>query len=63
MIWNWQHKDWYNFRYDQKNILDLEKRFINNIGVLLGASKYLSKSDKNNLVVMLVSDEALNILV
>ncbi|WP_341791560.1 Fic family protein [Rickettsia endosymbiont of Gonocerus acuteangulatus] len=60
MIWNWQHKDWSNFKYDQKNISDLEKRFINNSGVLLGAAKYLSKSDKDNLVVMLASDEALN---
>lgn len=60
MIWNWQHKDWPNFKYDQKNISDLEKRFINNSGVLLGATKHLSKSDKDNLVVMLASDEALN---
>ncbi|WP_342270293.1 Fic family protein [Rickettsia endosymbiont of Orchestes rusci] len=60
MIWNWQHKDWPNFKYDQKLIFELEKRFINNSGILLGSTKYLSESDQNNLIVMLASNEALN---
>ncbi|WP_231555721.1 DUF4172 domain-containing protein [Rickettsia hoogstraalii] len=60
MIWNWQHKDWPNFKYDQKHILDLEKNFVKNSGILLGAAKYLSEADQNNLIVMLASDEALN---
>ena len=25
MIWNWQHKDWPNFKYDQKHILGTVK--------------------------------------
>jgi|GEM_PF-5176044 len=29
-----------NFKYDQKRIVDLEKRFINNNGVLLGTTKH-----------------------
>lgn len=60
MIWNWQHKDWPNFKYNQKHILDLEKNFVKNSGILLGAAKYLSEADQNNLIVMLASDEALN---
>ncbi|CEO17566.1 hypothetical protein RMONA_06035 [Rickettsia monacensis] len=60
MIWNWQNKDWPNFEYDQKHILDLEKNFVKNSGILLGATKYLSEADQNNLIVMLASDEALN---
>ncbi len=43
-------------------ILDLEKNFVKNSGILLGATKYLSEADQNNLIVMLASDEALNIL-
>lgn len=60
MKWNWQQKDWSNFKYDQQRILDLEKCFINNSGIILGATKHLSSSDKNNLIVTLASDEALN---
>ncbi|AAY61760.1 hypothetical protein RFEPED_1544 [Rickettsia felis str. Pedreira] len=55
MIWNWQHKDWPNFKYNQKHILDLEKNFVKNSGILLGAAKYLSEADQNNLIVMLAS--------
>ncbi|HJD56257.1 MAG TPA: Fic family protein [Rickettsia endosymbiont of Pyrocoelia pectoralis] len=59
-MWNWQDKDWSNFKYDQKLIFDLEKRFISNNGILLGAFKHLSEVNNKNLIVTLASDEALN---
>ncbi|WP_341786754.1 DUF4172 domain-containing protein [Rickettsia endosymbiont of Cantharis rufa] len=33
---------------------------LKNSGILLGATKYLSETDQNNLIVMLVRNEALN---
>lgn len=59
MQWNWQHKDWPNFGYDSAAIQVLEARFLRQSGVAIGALKHISNDDKNELVVELISTEAL----
>lgn len=58
MIWNWQQKDWPDFKYDKTLLADLEKRFLYNSGVVLGAKQHLSAADKENLVIKISGDEA-----
>jgi Fic family protein len=59
MIWNWQQKDWPNFKYDKTLLTDFERRFLYNAGIVLGAEKHLSASDKKSLIVSIAGDEAL----
>ena len=58
MIWNWQQKDWPNFKYDRALLSNFEWQFLYNSGVVLGAEKHLSASDKKNLIVKIAGEEA-----
>ena len=60
MIWNWQQKDWPNFKYDRALLSNLEERFLYNSGIVLGAERHLSISDKKSLIVKIAGDEALS---
>lgn len=59
MKWNWQQKEWPNFRYDGKSLAALEERFLHRSGLLIGAFKHISEKEKTNLIVDLISEEAL----
>ncbi len=59
MKWNWQQKDWPNFRFDTKALKALEEQFLHRSGHLLGAYKHISDEEKNILTVDLICTEAL----
>ncbi|NET71457.1 MAG: Fic family protein [Sphaerospermopsis sp. SIO1G2] len=59
MIWNWQQKDWPNFRYDESAIAHLEKRFLQESGLLRGAFTHFNEEYKKRLTIELISVEAL----
>ena len=60
MVWNWQQKNWPVFEYITASITEGEKEFLHKTGIIFGASKHLSNPDQQNLLITLVSDEALN---
>ena len=59
MKWNWQQKDWPDFRYDAKALNSIEEQFLHRSGLLFGAYKHISDEEKANLTVDLISNEAL----
>ncbi len=59
MTWNWQRKDWGRFTYDTGAMEALERKFLQNSGVLFGAFKHLGDDEKTQLTIDLISDEAL----
>ena len=59
MLWNWQRKDWPEFRFDAASLVDLENRFLRESGTLLGAFKHLNGEERESITVQWISDEAL----
>lgn len=59
-IWNWQQKDWPHFRYESGQLDALEAEFLHQSGVFSGAIRHVQQEDKSQLIVELISDEALN---
>ncbi len=59
MKWNWQRKDWRNFRYSKETLAGLENRFLRESGTLFGAFKHLDKPEQQSIKVDLISEEAL----
>ncbi len=58
MVWNWQRKDWPDFRYRIETLAEFEGRFLRQSGELHGAVKHLAQDDRQTLTVDLISDEA-----
>src|SRR5215472_8088594 len=59
MSWNWQQEDWPHFRYDRAALEPLERTFLKQAGMLLGAYLHVSHPDQDQLKVELMSIEAL----
>jgi Fic family protein len=59
MKWNWQQKDWPDFRYDRSELEALENQFLKSEGLLLGAFKHLNEDDKSTLKIDIISNEAI----
>ena len=59
MKWNWQHKNWPNFYFNQQKISQLEEEFLFNSGLNFGVYKHLNKQDQENLTIELIASEAL----
>jgi len=57
--WNWQKDDWPRFTYDNSKIEKLERDYSKQSGFSLGIARHLSNEDQNDLIVELVSNEAL----
>jgi Fic family protein len=57
--WNWQKDDWGNFTYDNGKIEKLERDYSRQSGFSLGIARHLSREDQNDLIVELVSNEAM----
>jgi Fic family protein len=60
MAWNWQLKNWPNFTWDKEKLVKYEHSFVLKAGVIIGSSEHISKKDKQELFVQLLSDEALD---
>ena len=58
-IWNWQSKEWPNFSYDDNALKALELKFSQNIGTVLGAFKHVDNDEKEQLIIEILSSEAL----
>lgn len=58
MTWNWQQADWPHFKYDATLLASLETDFAFKSGELQGVLAHINKDDKNQLLIDLVSTEA-----
>ena len=59
MKWNWKHQGWPKFRYKKEEIGKLETDFLYSSGLLFGVYKHLNKTNQENLIIDLISTEAL----
>lgn len=59
MVWNWKKTDWPNFRWDPEKMVRCEKLFVENAGVVIGASHHLSDDDRQTVTIELLSLDAL----
>jgi Fic family protein len=59
MTWNWQQKEWPEFKYDITSLAQFEDQFLHQSGVIFGAYKHLKDEDQTALKVSVASDEAL----
>lgn len=57
--WNWQHEDWPKFTFDETALKELEYQFLQSSGIALGAFKHISDNEKDELLIEVLSDEAL----
>ncbi len=57
--WNWQQKDWPDFRFDKAKLEPPEAAFLHAAGLFAGAIKHVGEEDKQLLTVDLISNEAL----
>lgn len=58
MTWNWQGPDWPNFKWDRSRISAAEEQFLLGAGVAIGTVKHLGEDEHNQLIVELMSAEA-----
>ncbi len=58
-MWNWLLKNWPNFTYDKDILKALEYQFSQNSGTVLGVLKHIKKDSKDDLLVEILSNEAL----
>ncbi|MCZ4274164.1 Fic family protein [Maritalea porphyrae] len=59
MKWNWQRTNWPHFAYDSEAIKTLETEFLQQSGIAIGAFKHIRQDEKAELIVELISTEAL----
>ena len=59
MMWNWQQPDWPIFTFDKARLDPYEARLLHESGLLFGAFKHLAGSDKTQLTIEIISNEAL----
>jgi Fic family protein len=59
MKWNWQQKDWPNFSYNKRDIVEFENQLLYNSGILFGAFTHLSEESQSNIRVEIIANEAL----
>ena len=57
--WNWLLKNWPKFTYDKEQLKELEHTFIQNSGTVIGALKHVTKNSKDDLLVEILSNEAI----
>ena len=58
MPWNWQNPDWPNFTWDRTKIANAEEQFLLGSGVVIGSVKHLGEQEHKQLLVELMSSEA-----
>jgi len=59
MAWNWQISGWPDFRYDAAVLAPFEQRFLLSSGEILGAVHHVSPSERDQLRIDLLSEEAM----
>ncbi len=58
MTWNWERSGWPELSYDSKALEPLERRFLLQSGVFVGACKHMGPDDRETLKIELIGDEA-----
>lgn len=58
-IWNWKCKEWPLFSYRKEALEEIEQQFFQKSGMILGAVKHINDDEKNELIIDIMSDEAL----
>lgn len=58
MTWNWQQPDWPTFQWDRTRISAAEEKFLLAAGVAIGSLKHLGEHEHNQIMVELMSGEA-----
>jgi Fic family protein len=58
MRWNWQQLGWPNFNWDRLRISAAEEQFLLGAGVVIGTVKHLGEDEHNQLLVEVMSGEA-----
>ncbi len=58
MTWNWQQPNWPNFKWDPLRLSAAEQQFLLGAGVAIGTVKHLGEDEHNQLLVELMSEEA-----
>ena len=58
MSWNWQKKQWPDFKYDKNILKKYESIFLHNSGIFLGTLKHIIKEEKKLLSVEIICEEA-----
>ena len=59
MRWNWQQPDWPNFKWDPSRTSTAEQQFLVGVGVAIGTVKHLGEDEHNQLLVEVMSGEAI----
>src|SRR5690348_14195820 len=58
MTWNWQKRDWPNFRWDRARLEAAEKQFLVGGGMFVGTVRHLGKDERDQLTIEAMSTEA-----
>ena len=58
MTWNWQQPDWPDFTYDSGALEPLERCFLLQSGIFIGAYTHVEPDEQDTLKIELISDEA-----
>lgn len=58
MAWIWQHKEWPDFHFDERKLVDFEQKFLHKAGMLYGEMRHIHEDDKQTLTIALMSEEA-----
>lgn len=59
MAWNWTLPDWPDFRYDASALEPFEQKFLLSSGEILGAVHHVSRPEREQLRIELLSEEAI----
>lgn len=59
MDWNWKQKNWPKFEYNASALAEIEAHFQRQSGSLFGAMKYIDDINRSDLVITVMSTEAL----
>jgi len=59
MTWNWQFDDWPNFTFPPELLVPYERDFLIRAGEVQGSVLHIGKEEKENLIVDLLSEDAL----
>jgi len=57
--WNWLQENWPNFTYNKETLKELEYQFSEKSGMLLGVLKHINDNSKDDLLVDILSNEAI----
>ncbi len=58
MAWNWQDQDWPHFKWNRSRLSTAEEKFLLGAGVAIGTVKHLGEDEHSQLLVELMSGEA-----